>query len=104
MVCRKLSKTTRVGCILLKTVEVGSNFRNVERALYRWSRVPRGPKRVRHDGSFDGGFEGFGGGFDGFDGFDGGFEGFGGGFDGLDGFVGGVAEVAETEGSRAQKR
>ena len=25
-------------------------------------------------------------------------------FDGLDGFVGGVAEVAETEGSRAQKR
>ena len=42
-------KTTRVGCILLKTVEVGCNFRNVERALKRWSRVPRGPKRVRHD-------------------------------------------------------
>ena len=70
MVCRKLSKTTRVGCILLKTVEAGSNSRNVG----------------------------------GFDGFDGGFEGFGGGFDGLDGFAGGVAEVAETEGSRAQKR
>ena len=49
MVCRKLSQTTRVGCILLKTVEAGSNFRNVERAVYRWSRVPRGPKRVRHD-------------------------------------------------------
>ena len=49
MVCRKRSKTTRVGCILLKTVEGGSNFRNVERALYRWSRVPRGPMRVRHD-------------------------------------------------------
>ena len=114
MVCRKLSRTIRVGCILLKTVEAGSNFRNVERALCRWSRVPRGPKRVRHDGSFDGGFEDFGGGFggfedfgggfDGFDGFDCGFEGFGGDFDGLDGFVGGAAEVAETEGSRAQKR
>ena len=25
------------------------NFRNVERALYRWSRVLRGRKRVRHD-------------------------------------------------------
>ena len=49
MGCRKLSKTTRVGYILLKTVDAGSNFRNVERALYRWSRVPRGPKRVRHD-------------------------------------------------------
>ena len=31
MVCRKLSKTTRVGCVLLKTVEAGNNFRNVER-------------------------------------------------------------------------
>ena len=49
MVCRKLSKTTRDGCILLKTVETGSSSRTVERALYRWSRVPRGPKRVRHD-------------------------------------------------------
>ena len=43
MVCRKLSKTTRDGCVLLKTVEGGSNSRNVERALYRWSRVPRDP-------------------------------------------------------------
>ena len=49
MVCRKRFKTTRDGCILLKTVEAGSNFRNVERALCRWSRVPRGPNRVRHD-------------------------------------------------------
>ena len=49
MVCRKLSKTTRVGCILFKTVEAGNNFRNVERALCGWSWVPRGPKRVRHD-------------------------------------------------------
>ena len=49
MVCRKRFKTTRGACVLLKTVEGGSNFRNVERALYRWSRVPRGPKRVRHD-------------------------------------------------------
>ena len=32
-----------------KTVEVGSSFRNVERAQYRWSRVLRGPMRVRHD-------------------------------------------------------
>ena len=32
-----------------KPWEAGSNFRNVERALYGWSRVPRGPKRVRHD-------------------------------------------------------
>ena len=32
-----------------KTVEAGSNFRNVERALYRWSWVPRGHKRVWHD-------------------------------------------------------
>ena len=48
-VCRNLSKTTRVGCTLLKTVEAGSSLRNVERALYRWSRVPRGPMRVRHD-------------------------------------------------------
>ena len=49
MVCRKRFKTIRFGCILLKTVEAGSNFRNMERALYRWSRVPRGPKRVQHD-------------------------------------------------------
>ena len=51
MVCRKLSRKTRVGCILLKTVDAGSNSRNVERALKRWSRVPRGPKRVRHVGA-----------------------------------------------------
>ena len=38
MVCRKLSRTIRVGCILLKTVEAGSSSRNVERALY--SMVP----------------------------------------------------------------
>ena len=38
-----------VGCTLLITVEAGSSLRNVERALYRWSRVPRRPMRVRHD-------------------------------------------------------
>ena len=48
-VCRNLSKTFRVGCILLKTVEAGNRLRNVERALCRWSRVPRGPMRVRRD-------------------------------------------------------
>ena len=48
-VCRNLSRTTRVGCILLKTVEAGNSFRNVETALYRWFRVPRGPMCVRHD-------------------------------------------------------
>ena len=48
-VCRKLSKKTRGGCILLKTVEVGNSFRNVERAQYRSSQMPRGPMRVRHD-------------------------------------------------------
>ena len=79
MVSRKLSKTTRAGCILLKTVEAGSNFRNVERALYRWSRVA-----------------------DGFDGFDGGFEGFGGGLDGFEGFGGGAIGSAEAHG-RAKK-
>ena len=71
MVCRKLSRTTRVGCILLKTVEAGSNSRNVEGALYRWLQVPRGPMRVVL--------------FDGFDG-------------------GGAVGVAESVGSRAQKR
>ena len=80
-------------------MEAGSNFRYVERALYRWSLVPRGPNSGADgkfdDGSFDGGFDGA----DGFDGFDGGFKGFGGGFDGLDGSAGGVAGVAETEGS-----
>ena len=49
MVCRILSRTMRDGCILLKTVETGSSSRNVERALCRRSRVPRGPKCVRHD-------------------------------------------------------
>ena len=48
-ICRNLSRTTRVGCILLKTVEAGNSFRNVERALYRWFRVPQGPRCVRHD-------------------------------------------------------
>ena len=48
-VCRNLSKKTRVGCILLKTVEAGNSFRNVERAQHRWSRVLRGPMCVRHD-------------------------------------------------------
>ena len=48
-VCRNLSRTTRVGCILLKAVEAGNSFRHVERAVYRWSRVPRGPMCVRHD-------------------------------------------------------
>ena len=47
--CRNLFRTTRVGCILLETVEAGNSFRNVERALKRWSRVPRGPMCVRHD-------------------------------------------------------
>ena len=45
----EMPKTTRVGCTLPKTVEAGSSLRNVERALYRWSRVLRGPMRVRHD-------------------------------------------------------
>ena len=30
MVCRKRLKTIRDGCVLLKTVEGGSNFRNVQ--------------------------------------------------------------------------
>ena len=37
MVCRELSKTTRDGCILLKTLKAGSNFRNMERAQQRFS-------------------------------------------------------------------
>ena len=49
MVCRKLYRTTRVGCILLRTVEAGSSFRNVEGAQHRWSRVLRGSMCVRHD-------------------------------------------------------
>ena len=48
-VYRNLFKKTRVGCILLKTVEVGNSFRNVEGAQHRWSPVPRGPMRVRLD-------------------------------------------------------
>ena len=42
-------RQSRVGCTTPKTVEAGSSLRNVERALYRWSRVPWGPMRVRHD-------------------------------------------------------
>ena len=49
MVWSALSKTTRVGCTLFKTVEGGSSLRNVEIALYRWSWVSRRPMRVRHD-------------------------------------------------------
>ena len=45
----KLSRTTRVGSILLKTVEAGNSFRNVERDLKRSPRAPRGPMCVRHD-------------------------------------------------------
>ena len=45
-VCRQLSRTVRVGCMLLKTVEL-------EAVLKMWKEpcmgVPRGPKRVRHD-------------------------------------------------------
>ena len=44
-VCRYLSRTTRVCCILLKTVKAGNSFRYVERALKRWSWVLRGPMR-----------------------------------------------------------
>ena len=48
MVAEEVSKFVGNADGLSKTVEAGSNSRNVERALKRWSRVLRGPMRVRH--------------------------------------------------------